>query len=62
MEGFVSKKRDKSAALRFMTKALKRHGRADAIVTDGFRSYPAGMRELDNVERRGMGRYLSKSR
>ena len=59
LESFVSKKRDKSAALRFMKKALKRHGPVDAIVTDGLRSYPAAMKELGNVERREMGRYLN---
>jgi transposase-like protein len=34
LESFVTKKRDKSAALAFMKKALKRHGRAETIVTD----------------------------
>ena len=59
LESFVSKKRDKSAALRFMKKALKRHGPADTIVTDGLRSYPAAMKELGNLGRREMGRYLN---
>jgi len=44
LESCVTKKRDKAAALRFLKKALKRHGRAEAIVTDGLRSYPAAMR------------------
>ena len=59
LESYVTKKRDKSAALRFMKKALKRHGQADKIVTDGLRSYPAAMRDLGNLERREMGRYLN---
>ena len=59
LESFVSKKRDKSAALRFMKKALKHHGPVDTIVTDGLRSYPAAMKELGNVQRREMGRYLN---
>jgi putative transposase len=59
LESYVTKKRDKSAALRFMKKALKRHGQADKIVTDGLRSYPAAMKDLGNVERREMGRYLN---
>ena len=37
MESFVNKERDKAAALRCIRKALKRHGRAKAIVTDGLR-------------------------
>ena len=59
LESYVTKKRDKAAALVFMKKALKRHGRAEAIVTDGLRSYPAAMRELGNLESRAMGRWLN---
>ena len=40
LESYVTKKRHKSAALGFMKKALKRHGKPEAIVTDGLRSYP----------------------
>ena len=40
-----------------MKKALKRHGQADAIVTDGLRSYPAAMKELGNIDRRETGRW-----
>ena len=57
LESFVTKKRDKSAALAFMKKALKRHGKAESIVTDGLRSYPAAMRELGNLDLREMGRW-----
>ena len=35
LESFVTKKRDKAAALRFMKKALKRHGSPEGITTDG---------------------------
>ena len=59
LESYVTKKRDKSAALAFMKKALKRHGKAEAIVVDGLRSYPAAMCELGNLERREMGRWLN---
>ncbi len=59
LESFVTKKRDKSAALKFLKKALKRHGRAETIVTDGLRSYPAAMRKLGNLHRREMGRWLN---
>src|SRR3990172_8202663 len=59
LESFVTKKRDKSAALRFLKKALKRHGKVEAIVTDGLRSYPAAMRDLGNLDRREMGRHLN---
>jgi len=45
--------------LRFLKKALKRHGKAEKIVTDGLRSYPAAMREMGNLDRREMGRHLN---
>jgi putative transposase len=59
LESFVTKKRNKTAALTFMKKALKRHGRAEVIVTDGLRSYPAAMCDLGNIDRREMGRWLN---
>ncbi len=55
----MTKKRDKSAALTFMKKALKRHGSPEAIVTDGLRSYPAAMRELGNLGRQETGRWAN---
>ncbi|MEP0390971.1 IS6 family transposase [Erythrobacter sp.] len=57
LESYVTKKRDKTAALRFWKKALKQHGKAEAIVTDGLKSYPVAMRELGNLDRREMGRW-----
>ena len=57
LESYVTKKRDKSAALTFMKKALKRHGQVETIVTDGLKSYPAAMRELGNFDRREIGRW-----
>jgi putative transposase len=59
LESFVTKKRNKTAALKFLKKALKRHGPAEVIVTDGLRSYPAAMRELGNLDRREMGRWMN---
>ena len=46
LESFVTKNRDKAAALKFIRKALKRHGRTKAIVTDRLRSYGAALKEL----------------
>ncbi|WP_209349510.1 IS6 family transposase [Pontixanthobacter sp. CEM42] len=57
LESYVTKKRDKKAALRFMKKALKRHGRVEKIVTDGLKSYPAAMRDLGNLDRQEVGRW-----
>ncbi len=47
LESYVTKTRDKAAALRFMRKTLKRHGKVEAVTTDGLRSYKAAMVELD---------------
>ena len=57
LESYVTKKRDKAAALRFFKKALKRHGSPETIVTDGVRSYPAAMKDLGIEDRREMGRW-----
>ena len=59
LESYVTKTRDKAEALRFLRKALKRHGRAEALVTDGLKSYPAAMRELGNEARREVGRHAN---
>ena len=52
-EAFVTKKRDRKAALKFLRKVLKRHGRPEVIVTDCLRSYRAAMREIGNEARQG---------
>ena len=57
LESYVTKKRDKKAALKFIKKALRRHGQAEKIVTDGLKSYASAMRELGNENRREMGRW-----
>jgi putative transposase len=46
LESFVTKTRDKAAAMKFIKKALKRHGRPKAISTDGLRSYKAALKEI----------------
>lgn len=55
-ESFVTKERDKTAALAFIKKAMKRHGSPKAITTNGLRSYGAAMKELGNLEKREVGR------
>ena len=59
LESFVTKERDKAAALKFIKKALKRHGSPRAITTDGLRSYGAAMREIGNGEKREVGRWAN---
>lgn len=50
-ESYVTKNRDKKAALKFMKKALMRHGSPVEVTTDGPRSYRAVMTELSNAEK-----------
>jgi len=56
LESFVTKERDKAAALKFMKKPMKRHGCSNLVTTDGLRSYRAAMKELNIGERQaGLG-------
>jgi len=50
LESFVTRTRDKAAALTFMKKALKRHGSPVTVTTGGLSSYRAAMNELGNAE------------
>ena len=59
LESFVTKTRDKAAALKFIKKAMKRHGHPKAVVTDGLRSYGAAMKEIGNADRKEVGRWLN---
>ncbi len=59
LKSYVTKTRDKKAALRFMKKALKRHGSPNEITTDGLNSYKAAMRELGNTEKQEVGRWAN---
>jgi putative transposase len=59
LESYVSKTRDKAAALAFMKKALKRHGSPEKITTDGLRSYGAAMTELGCREKQETGRWAN---
>ncbi|WP_260600074.1 IS6 family transposase [Sphingomonas endolithica] len=58
-ESYITRTRDKDAALRFMKKALKRHGSPEAITTDGLRSYRAAMKELGNEQKQEVGRWAN---
>ena len=56
LESYVTRTRNKAAALTFMKKSLKRHGLPEAITTDGLRSYRAAMNELGNADKQEVGR------
>src|SRR6201985_2806081 len=59
LESFVTKERDKAAALKFIKRALKRHGSPKAITTDGLRSYKAAMKELGNADKQEVSRWAN---
>ena len=59
LESFVTTTRDKAAALKFIKKAMKRHGQPQAVVTDGLRSYGAAMKAIGSTDRQEVGRWLN---
>jgi len=59
LESVVTKTRDRKAALRFLKKTMKRHGKPEAIVTDRLRSYGAALKDLGRGDDREMGRWLN---
>lgn len=59
LESFVTKRRDKRSALKFLRKSLKRHGITETIVTDGLASYGAALKALGAIEKREVGRWLN---
>ena len=59
LESYVTKKRDKKAALKFMKKAMRRYGAPNEIVTDRLRSYSAAAKELGCLEKQVTGRWAN---
>lgn len=59
LESFVTTRRDKKAALKFLRKSLKRHGATETIVTDRLASYSAALKVLGIVDKRETGRWLN---
>ena len=59
LESFATKTRNKAAALKFLRKMMKRHGKPKAIVTDKLRSYGAAMKEIGNADVQETGRWLN---
>lgn len=57
LESYVSKKRDKKAALKVLKTLIKRYGRPKEIVTDKCPSYRAAFKEIDLVHVQNTQRY-----
>ena len=59
LESYVTKKRDKKAALKFMKKAMRRYGSPNEIVTDRLRSYSAAAKELGCADKQVTQRWAN---
>jgi putative transposase len=59
LEVFATKRRDRRAALKFLTRAMKRYDRPRSIVTDRLRSYRSAMRVIGNAADQECGRWLN---
>ncbi|MCF8880709.1 IS6 family transposase, partial [Hyphobacterium sp. SN044] len=59
LEAYVTKRRDRQAALKFLRKAMKRFGKPKAIVTDRLRSYRAAFKKLGIEGDQEVGRWLN---
>ena len=61
LESYVTKRRNRNAALKFLRKAMKRYGGPEVVVTDKLRSYGAAMKVVGNADRQETGRWVENS-
>ena len=54
---FVSKRRDKKAALKVLKKLISRHGQPQEIVTDKLPSYKAALKDINSAHLQNTQRY-----
>jgi len=59
LESFVTKTRDKKAALKLLKKTMRKHGGPEVVVTDKLRSYGATLKEIGAGDRQETGRWLN---
>ena len=59
LEAFVTKRRDRKAALKFLKKTMKKYGNPKVIVTDKLRSYGTAMKVIGNQTPQESGRWLN---
>ena len=59
LESYVTKRRDRKSALKFLRKTMKRHGNVDVLVTDKLRSYGAAMKVMGNADKQETGHWLN---
>ncbi len=59
LDSFVTKRRDRKAALKFLKNSMKRHGRPETIITDRLLSCGAALKDLGRSDDREIGRWLN---
>ena len=59
LKSFVTKTRDKKVALKFLKKAMRKHGGPEVRVTDLLRSYGAALKEIGAAHKQETGRWLN---
>jgi putative transposase len=59
LEVFATKRRDRTGALKFLKRTMKRYGRPWWFVTDRLRSYGAAIKVIGNLDRQECGRWLN---
>jgi len=59
LEAFVSKRRDRKAALIFLKKIMQRYGQPQVIVTDRLRSCRAALKLIGNENAQEVGQWLN---
>jgi putative transposase len=59
LESYVPMTRDKKAALKFLRKAMRKHGQPETVVADKLRSYGAALKEIGAGARQETGRWMN---
>lgn len=59
LESYITKRRDRNAAMKFLRKTMKRYGQPHVIVTDLLRSYGAAMTVIGNADKYETGCWLN---
>ncbi|MBT3661897.1 MAG: IS6 family transposase [Rhodospirillaceae bacterium] len=59
LESYVTKRRDKAAALAFLRKAMKRYGNPKVVVTDRLPSYKAALKQINSAHKQEVGRWIN---
>jgi putative transposase len=60
LESYVTKHRDRKAALKFLRNSMKRQGQPEVVLTEKLRLYGAAMKVIGNASRKETDRWRSK--